>query len=176
MNPTNNIYLTKLFSDTDDFCGVFIPVWLQSLLSDGKPKREREFTMSPSEVMTILILFHCSGFRNLKAFYTGYVPFVLGKEFPNRVSYNRFVELEQSVLVPLCAYLNTRRVTSRGIAFVDSTPLRVCENIRIPRHKTFEDIAGRGKTSVGWFYGFKLHIIIDDRGELVSFFCLTWKF
>jgi len=169
MNPMSNIDLTKLFSDVDDFCGVFIPVWLQSLLPDGKPQRKREFTMSPSEVMTILILFHCSGFRNLKTFYTGYVPFLLKNAFPNRVSYNRFVELEQSVLVPLCAYLNTRRVTSRGIAFIDSTPLRVCHNRRIPRHKTFKDIAERGKTSVDWYYGFKLHLIIDDQGELVSF-------
>jgi len=169
MNPLHNICLTKLFSDIDDFSKVFIPAWLQSLLPDEKPQREREFTMSPSEVMTILILFHCSGFRNLKTFYTGYVPFLLGNAFPNRVSYNRFVELEQSVLVPLCAYLNTRRVTSRGIAFIDSTPLRVCHNRRIPRHKTFKDVAERGKTSVDWFYGFKLHLIIDDQGELVSF-------
>ena len=69
MNTVNNIDLTKLFSDIDDFCKVFIPAWLQSLLPDGKPQRKREFTMSPSEVMTILILFHRSGFRNLKTFY-----------------------------------------------------------------------------------------------------------
>ena len=112
MNLVNTLDLTKLFSDVDDFCGVFIPAWLQSLLPEEKPQRQRnrEFTMSPSEVMTILILFHCSGFRNLKNFYIGYVPIVLGREFPNRVSYYRFVELEQSVLIPLCAYLNTRRV------------------------------------------------------------------
>ena len=169
MSFMHNIDLTKAFSDVDDFCKVFMPAWLQSLLPAEKPQREREFTMSPSEVMTILILFHCSGFRNLKIFYTGYVSRMLNREFPNRVSYNRFVELEKSVLVPLCAYLNTRRVTSRGIAFVDSTPLRVCHNRRIPRHETFKDIAARGKTSVDWFYGFKLYLVIDDQGELVSF-------
>jgi len=170
MNLINRIDLTSLFMDVDDFCNVFIPPWLGSLLPENKPQRNREFTMCPSEVMTILILFHCSGFRNLKTFYTGYVAMILKHEFPNQVSYNRFVELEQSVLVPLLAYLNTRRVTSRGIAFVDSTELRVCANIRIPRHKTFKDIAARGKNSVGWFYGFKLHLIIDDQGELVAFF------
>ena len=95
---------------------------------------------------------------------------MLNGEFPKRVSYNRFVELAQSVLVPLCAYLSTRRVTSKGISFVDSTPLRVCRNKRIPRHKGFRGTAQRGKTSMGWFYGFKLHLIIDDEGNSVSFF------
>ncbi|CAK0744251.1 transposase [Gammaproteobacteria bacterium] len=169
MNTANPVDVTKVFCDLDDFNGVFIPAWRQSLLPEEKPQRDREFIMSPAEVMTILILFHCSGFRNLKNFYIGYVPFVLGREFPNRVSYNRFVELEQSVLVPLCAYLNTRRVTSKGIAFIDSTPLRVCHNRRIPRHRTFNGLAARGKTSVDWYYGFKLHLVIDDQGELVSF-------
>lgn len=97
------------------------------------------------------------------------MPGVLGREFPTRVSYNRFVELAQSVLIPLCAYLHTRRVTSKGIALVDSTPVRVCHNRRIPHHQTFNPIAQRGKTSVDWFYGFKLHLVIDDRGELVAF-------
>lgn len=94
---------------------------------------------------------------------------MLKPEFPKRVSYTRFVELAQSVFLPRCAYLYTRRVTSRGIAFVDSTPIRVCHNRRSSRHRTFEGIAQRGKNSVDWFYGFKLHLIVDDRGELVSF-------
>ena len=72
----------------------------------------------------------------------------------------------QSVLTPLCAYLHTCRVTSRRIAFVDAMLLKVCHNRRIPRHKTFEGIAERGKSSVDWFYEFKLHIIIDDCGEI----------
>jgi len=126
--------------------------------------------MHESEVMSIVILFHCSHYRNFKHYYLQYVSKVWREEFPNLVSYNRFIELSHSVIVPLCAYLNTRRVTSRGIAFVDSVPLRVCHNKRIPSHKTFAGIAERGKNSVDWFYGFKLHLVIDDRGELVSFF------
>ena len=59
-------------------------------------------------------------------------------------------------------------VASRGIAFIDSTLLRVCENLRIPRHKTFADTAGRGKSSTGWFYGFKLHLVVNDQGVIVS--------
>jgi hypothetical protein len=162
--------ITERFCDIDDFCKVFIPSWLSSLLPEEKPKRNRRFTMSPAEVMTLLILFHTSGYRNFKTFYNGYVPVVYGREFPHQVSYNRFIELSQSVLIPLCAYLNTRRVTSKGIAFVDSTPLRICHNKRIPRHKGFKGTAERGKGSMGWFYGFKLHLVIDDEGGLVAFF------
>ena len=102
--------ITAIFCDVDDFCKLFIPAWQRSLLPEEVPQRHRKFTMAPAEVMTLLILFHRSSYRNLKHFYTHYVPMVLGQEFPNRVSYNRFVELEQSLLMPLCAYLLTRRV------------------------------------------------------------------
>ena len=75
----------------------------------------------------------------------------------------------KTVLVPLCTFLNTRRATIRGVAFIDSTPIKVCDNRRIKRHKVFENIAKRGKSSMGWFYGFKLHIIVNDCGELIAF-------
>jgi hypothetical protein len=65
--------------------------------------------------------------------------------------------------------MKTRCGQSQGIAFVDSTPLCVCKNIRIPRHKTFKDETRRGKSSTGWFYGFKLHLVVDDQGEILSF-------
>jgi len=137
--------VTEIYCDVDDFCILFLPSWEKSLLPEEKPKRKRTFIMSASEVMTILILFHGSHYRNFKNYYTQYIPLVLGREFPKRVSYNRFVELSQSVLIPLCAYLHMRRVSSKGIAFIDSTPIRVCDNKRIPRHKTFKGEAQRGK-------------------------------
>lgn len=56
-----------------------------------------------------------------------------------------------------------------GISFVDSTPLRVCRNQRIHIHKTFKGIAQRGKCSMGWFFGFKLHLICNEKGELLNF-------
>ena len=162
--------VTEIYCDVDDFCKVFLPVWQASLLPEKQNKRQRAFRMSPAEVMTLLILFQSSNHRDFKHYYTNHVACVLKREFPNRVSYNRFIELAQSVLIPLCAYLHTRRVSSRGIAFVDSTPIKICHNRRIERHRTFAGLAQRGKDSVDWFYGFKLHLIVDDRGELVSFF------
>jgi hypothetical protein len=56
-------------------------------------------------VMTIIVLFHSSGYRNFKTFYTEYVVKHLRWAFPRLVSYNRFVELMPSALVPLCGYL-----------------------------------------------------------------------
>ena len=59
-----------------------------------------------------------------------------------------------------------------GITFVDSTKIAVCNNKRIYRNKVFQDIAKRGTHTMGWFYGFKLHFVCNDKGEMLSF-CLT---
>lgn len=119
--------------------------------------------------MTILILFHRSNYRTFKHFYQEYVWGVLRDEFPGLVSYSRFVELIPGTLVPLCAYAQSRKGDVTGIAFIDSTPLKVCDNRRIHSHKVFQEVAQRGKTSMGWFYGFKLHLIINEHGDLLAF-------
>jgi transposase len=162
--------ILPLFFDIDEFCRVFEPLWRKRLLTNGLQKRHRQRRLSLSEVMTILVLFHRSGYRNLKQFYLEFVCVHLTSEFPALVSYNRFVEFERDALMPMAAYLETKRGVCTGISFVDSTKLAVCENLRIPRHRQFADVAGRGKTSVGWFYGFKLHITVSERGELLSWF------
>src|SRR5881394_694589 len=135
-------------------------------------QRERAGQLCSSEVMTILILFHQSHYRTFKAYYTEYVHRHLRSEFPTLVSYGRFVELMPTVLVPLVAYLHTQLGQCSGISFIDSTPLAVCHNARIHSHRVFDGRAARGKTSVGWFYGFKLHLVVNDQGELLAF-CLT---
>ena len=120
--------------------------------------------------MVIMILFHNSGYRCLKHFYLEHVCRQLRHLFPEVVSYNRFVELKKDVAVPLALFI--RKVLlgkCTGISFVDSTPLRVCKNQRIHIHKTFKGIAQRGKCSMGWFFGFKLHLICNEKGELLSF-------
>ncbi len=123
-------------------------------------------------MMTIMILFHQSHYRTFKAYYTEYVQRHLQSEFPTLVSYHRFVELMPTILVPLVAYLHTQLGRCTGISFIDSTPLAVCHNARIHQHRVFAGRAARGKTSVGWFFGFKLHLVVNDQGELVAF-CLT---
>jgi hypothetical protein len=160
--------ILPLFCDIDDFCQFFEPAWKQRLLSDMPRQRNRQKALCLSEVMTIIVLFHSSGYRNFKTFYTQHVLQHLGGAFPKLISYNRFVELMPSALVPLCGYLQTRKGACSGISFIDSTSLRVCHNRRIHSHKVFQSCAQRGKTSVDWFYGFKLHLVTNDCGELLS--------
>ena len=118
--------------------------------------------------MTILIHFHQSHYRNFKAYYTQHVCAHLRSEFPALVSYTRFVELIPSALPAMCLYLRVRFGQGTGVAFISSTTLSVCHNKRIGRHRVFAGMATRGKTSLGWFYGFKLHLIVNDQGELLA--------
>lgn len=162
--------ITEIFCSIDDFCLVFDPAFQKRQLSTGKMTRKRKFTMSTSEIVTITVLFHLSGIRTFKHFYIHYVQGQLREEFPNTVSYNRFVELMQSNILPLTLYMKTCCLGEcTGISFVDSTPIRACGNKRITQNKVFKDIATIGKSTMGWFYGFKLHIIINDKGELLDF-------
>ena len=164
--------ILELFCSVDEFWIRFEPLWHQEVLASGKRRRRRAGELHPSELMTILILFQTSHYRTFKAYYTEYVQVHLRAEFPKLVSYSRFVELMPTVLLPLVAYLHTQRGRCSGISFLDSTPLAVCHNARISQHKVFAHDAARGKSSLGWFYGFKLHLVVNDRGELLSF-CLT---
>ena len=161
---------TEVFVSIDDFYNEFNQQIQKFQLAAPKKRRNRSFLMSGSEVMTILVLFHLSQHKSLKHFYLYYVKKYMKAEFPKTVSYNRFVELMRSVLLPLTIYLKTcRSGKCSGISFVDSTPLQVCHNKRIGSNKVFADIAQRGKTSMGWFFGFKLHIIVNDSGEIINF-------
>ncbi len=125
--------------------------------------------MALSEIMTILIMYHLSGYRAFKWYYLHHVMKYQKQDFPNLVSYNRFVEIMRFALVPLVLYsIRTRFGKCSGISFVDSTPTKVCDNYRISSHHAFSEYAKRGKSSMGWFYGFKLHLIINDEREILS--------
>jgi hypothetical protein len=164
--------ILDLFCSVDEFWQQFAPWWQQQLLAAGARQRLRPTRLQPSEIMTIAILFQQSGYRTFKAFYTQHVQQHLRGEFPHLLSYTRFVELLPTVLAPLIVYLHTQLGTCTGLSFIDSTALAVCKNPRIGQHRVFALDAARGKTSVGWFYGFKLHLVVNDRGELLAF-CLT---
>jgi hypothetical protein len=164
--------LLEIFCDVDDFMLVFADWFKTHALPQTPSTRGRKATLSMSEVMTIIIWFHQSHYRDFKAFYLEYVCQHLRSEFPNLVSYNRFVELLPGTLLPMCIYLSLHRGRTTGIAFVDSTPISVCHNKRIRRHKTFAGLARRGKSTMGYFYGFKLHLVVNDQGEILAF-CLT---
>jgi len=163
--------LLELFCDVDDFLLSFEPQWKAVQLQGGK-QRERAGHLYPSEVMTILIHFHQSHYRTFKAYYTEHVQIHLTREFPHLVSYTRLVALIPRMMPPLLAYLQSRYGACTGISFIDSTSLEVCDPKRISQHRVFVADAKRGKTSMGWFFGFKLHLAVNDQGELLAC-CLT---
>lgn len=160
--------LLELFCHVDDFCQTFLPAFQAHSLESGMHQRRRARSLSSSEIMTILILFHQSHYRDFKAFYTQHVQVHWRTEFPGLVSYTRFIEFLPSVLIPLCAYLRQCMGHCTGISFLDSTDLTVCHNKRISQHKVFAHVAKRGKTSTGWFFGFKLHLLFNEYGELLE--------
>lgn len=165
--------VAEIFVKVDDFCNEFELEFKKQALpcTNAVKKRNRKATLSDSEIITILIAFHGGQFRNFKHFYTGYVCLHLRDCFPNVVSYNRFIELSHRSAVPFMLFLHyCCRGECTGISFIDSTVLRVCHNKRIRRNKVFKDIAKVGKSTVGWFFGFKLHLIINDKGEILSFY------
>lgn len=159
--------VTEIFYLIDEFCIQFEASTSPNLIGNT-PKRKPG--MSKSEVITLMTLFHTGSFRNIKHFYLHYVQKHMQSEFPRTVSYNRFTELMQAAVLPMTIFLKTCCLGEcTGISFVDSTPIRVCKNKRIKRNKVFKGIAELGKSTMGFFFGFKLHLIINDKGEILNF-------
>jgi len=165
--------IIEIFIKADDFCNIFeTEIKQQQITSSSEVhKRNRKAGLSDSEIITLLVAFHGGHFRNFKHFYLHYVSIHLKSDFPGLVSYNRFIELSHRSAVAFMLFLYyCCRGECTGISFIDSTVLRVCHNKRIKRNKTFKGIAEVGKSTMGWFFGFKLHLIINDKGEVLSFY------
>lgn len=166
----NSDKIIEIYCNVDDFNKSFIDELKKKQVAEKPKKRNRAYTLSESEVMTIVIFFHLSNFREFKHYYLNYVCTHLKDFFPRTVSYNRFVELMQSSLLPMTIFLKTNCLGKcTGISYIDSTPLRVCHIKREKIHKTFKNMATKGQCTIGWFFGFKLHIIINDKGEILDF-------
>jgi hypothetical protein len=165
--------IIEIFVKADDFCKVFEDDFNKKQLISAEETRirNRKAGLCDSEIITLLIAFHSGHFRNFKHFYLHYVSIHLRSDFPGLVSYNRFIELSHRNAVAFMLFLHyCCRGECTGISFIDSTVLRVCHNKRIRRNKTFKSIAEVGKSTMGWFFGFKLHLIINDKGEVLSFY------
>lgn len=156
---------TTIFTIVDDFCKAY-ENWLRhKCLSSGK-QRHREGKLSLSESISILIFYHFSPYKNLKTYYQ---QFIIGsKLFPHPPCYDRFIQIIPSLFLPLIVMMHYLTGQKTGIYYVDSTHFAVCKNIRIYHHKTFAGLAARGHSSIDWFYGFKLHMIINDKGEIIA--------
>ena len=165
--------IISIFCEFDNFYKELNSYFEHSMLPDERKKirLEPSRSLSMSEIMTICTIFHLSGYRNFKWFYTKLVLKEYKKFFPKLVSYNRFVELMPYAAMPLTLFMQIQgKGICSGISFMDSTTLDVCDSHRIQQHKVFQGIAQRGKSSTGWFYGFKLHLTINECGEILNFY------
>lgn len=163
------IPLEEIFCLIDDFCKHFEEDLKSRILPAPNRRRKKSCSLAISEIMTIMVMFQMSHYRTFKDFYKNCLSVYYKKEFPKLVSYTRLVELTPLAAMPL--YILATNLTGKQTNkyYVDSTKLQVCDNLRIRSHKVFKDIAKRGKSSTGWFFGFKLHIVINNQGELMSF-------
>jgi len=163
--------LIEIYCKVDNYCKEYTNI-LSSKNNQisNKKKRNREGNLTIREIITILIFYQLYGAEDFKHFYINTLIGHYKKDFPDLVTYSRFVSLIPRALYPMMMFLtNTRMGECNGISFIDSTFLKVCHNKRIQNHKVFKGIAQRGKSTMGWFFGFKLHLIINDKGELLSF-------
>ena len=159
--------ITELFCFVADFCKVYEEYEKQKLLPSNK-KRHRDCNMHLSEMLTIMILFHTSYAKNFKYFYKSYIEYLHIEDFPKSLSYNRFVELMPRLFMPLNILLHLLFGEETGTYFIDATTIKACHNKRRYRNKVFSSFAKSGKSSMGFFYGFKLHAIINDKGEIMA--------
>ena len=173
MNKNRELKLIEIFCNCDDFFleygkeidSKLIP---PSLL--GEHKEKLQCGLCISEMMTIEIFYHLQGSKCFKYYYKYFVEEHLKDYFPGLVSYNRFVQLKPRLFLYLFVFILAYRLCRQiGTYYIDSGKLAVCHNLRIHSHKVFAGLAKRGKTSTGWFFGLKLHLVINQLGEIVSF-------
>lgn len=161
-----NIDYDRLFCFVDDFYKGYKPWYKKSLISSGSKKRNRVCKMSLPEIITILIAFHQSGMSCFKYFYLELIR-NHKKLFNYLVHYDRFVALIKLAFPALVCLLKTLEGKVTEYLFIDATPVAVCHNLRKKRHKVLRGLAKKGKTSTGWFFGFKLHFVFNTSGEIV---------
>lgn len=167
----NNLHqLVSIFCQIDDFCKELEQHAQHYFLANPpKGKRGPSASLAVSEIMTLLLLFQHMHFRDFKAFYCGFVQVYWRDYFPKLPSYTRFIERIKQAIFPLTLFVQIHAGKQTGIYYIDSSCLPVCHLKRQKRHKTFKAVAEFGRTSIGWFFGLKLHLVINDKGQLMAF-------
>jgi len=171
MQYLDSTKLIEIYVESDDFLkGIEDFIAKQELPPIDKRRKKTNRMMSHSEMMSIIIFYHVSGFRCFKWYYKIVIKRILKSYFPNAYSYNRFIELMWELNIYMVFFMTVCRLSkpTKG-NYIDSKKLVVSHNKRIKDHKTHKGLAKRGKSSTGWFFGFKLHLIINHLGEIVLF-------
>lgn len=160
--------ITALFCTIDDFFIKFESTYLKFLKQNQYFKRIRPSKLSLSEIIFIAIYYKSSQFNNFKAFF-----FSLKNHqrqwFKYLPCYQRMTHLISMHQLALHAlHTDLMKDKQSDYLWIDSTMLPVCKNQRITRHKSLSEIATRGKSSMGWFFGCKLHVAMNADGDMVS--------
>lgn len=159
--------LIEIYCQADDLCRSF-ETWL--LANHPELYRPNKGSFSDAEVLTVVICYHLSGFKCFEYYYRQMILIDLADWFPSAPSYSYFLQLQPRVQAQ-AYFLQQQKAAEAartGFYFVDSKKLPVCDNRRIHAHKVFDGFAGHGKSSTGWFYGFKIHLVINQLGEIVA--------
>ena len=159
--------ITELFCFIDDFCQIYERYAEEKLLPSDKI-RKRSTKMSLSEMLTVVIMFQVSYAKNFKYFYKTYIEYLHKGDFKTALSYTRFVALMPRLFMPLSVLLHLLSGEKTGIYFMDSTAISICHNKRRYSNKTFAHLAASSKSSMGYFHGFKLHMVINNKGDLMA--------
>ena len=160
--------LISTFCRIDDFCIIYHKELQNKSIEYKTKKTGQKPSLSLSEIMTILIMYQAVRYKDFKTYYVEFINIYWKDYFPTAPSYNRFVELIEKAMLPLIAFISSNHGKHTDLYFIDATKLAVCHNLRESRHKVFKDFAAKGKTSTGWFFGFKLHLLINHVGEIIS--------
>ena len=166
--------LVEVFCTIDDFTKEVADFYATHPLPAGLEPvstRGRHSSLSESEVLTILVGYHLSGFKCFEYYYQRLILGELKSYFPGAVSYTQFLFLARAALFHMFLLAHYRCYHSQrtGCYYIDSKKLPVCDNKRIHSHRVFDAVATTGKASTGWFYGLKLHLVINEKAELVNF-------
>jgi hypothetical protein len=163
--------LVERFCEFDDFGQNIRAEWEAYLGADGPvPERKHgpEAGLCDSDIMTLVVLDHRSRFKTFKTFDNGIVLQLRRPYFWHAPCYERFITLTKRVWALRALFLASRMGQKPDIDYIDRTALPVCHNRRIAKHRVVAGLAARGKTSRGWVFGFKRHLVFNHRREIVA--------
>jgi len=159
-------YITTVYYLVDNFCQIFNE-WQKEKLLPSNKIRNRVSHLSLAELLTIVLYFYLSPCKDFKNYYLYFLPAKCPGYF-KLLSYPRIIQLWPSLILPLVILMHQLKGEQTGIYFIDSTKLQICHNKRASSNKVFGKKARMGKSSYGWFMGYKLHLIINNKGEIMS--------
>ena len=149
-----------------NFCKTY-QEWEQNKLIPSERKRQRQGSLSLCELLTIVLYFYLSPCKDFKNYYLYYLSYKYRGYF-TLPSYDRIIQLWPRIILPLVLMLQLLQGTSTGIYFIDSTKLSICHNKRTKSNRVFGKLTKIGMSSYGWFMGYKLHLVINNKGEIMA--------